>query len=212
MQYYEQNIKPLKGNDVMKKILLIHVPSLKENQYYTIDELNNMKNGHPIYYYNVNMKTLKSSILNQLNDTIPVWFGCDYGKFNHRGEALLNNQPFTFKTFPLKKKDLYLKKENSLSYYQTNVNHAMLFTGYRYNTSKQNPHYWIVENSHGMKLKKTSFEQSHGFVTMSDTWFDDYVIMAVINSTYFQGTITPEKKQNAIVLPKWSNLGELLHA
>ena len=61
-----------------------------------------------------------------------------------------------------------------------------------------------------MKLKKTSFEQSHGFVTMSDTWFDDYVIMAVINSTYFQGTITPEKKQNAIVLPKWSNLGELL--
>tara|TARA_Y100000992_G_scaffold296723_1_gene259337 strand:+ start:521 stop:2419 length:1899 start_codon:yes stop_codon:yes gene_type:complete len=210
LELYQNEISPLPSNDVMKKVVMIHVPNLKENQYYVIDELNNKTNGHVLYYYNVNLKVFKSSVLSQIKACSPVWFGCDFGKFNHKGESLLNDQAFSFDTFPLKKKELILPKSNAISMYQTNVNHAMLFTGYYYKNSHQKPYYWTIENSHGDKMKNVSYHSNHGFITMSDSWFDQYVVMAVVDETHFQGVINAKDKNNAIVLPKWSNLGELL--
>ena len=210
LELYQNEISPLPSNDVMKKVVMIHVPNLKENQYYVIDELNNKTNGHVLYYYNVNLKVFKSSVLSQIKACSPVWFGCDFGKFNHKGESLLNDQAFSFDTFPLKKKELILPKSNAISMYQTNVNHAMLFTGYYYKNSHQKPYYWTLENSHGDKMKSVSYHSNHGFITMSDSWFDQYVVMAVVDETHFQGVINAKDKNNAIVLPKWSNLGELL--
>ena len=210
LELYQNEISPLPSNDVMKKVVMIHVPNLKENQYYVIDELNNKTNGHVLYYYNVNLKVFKSSVLSQIKACSPVWFGCDFGKFNHKGESLLNDQAFSFDTFPLKKKELILPKSNAISMYQTNVNHAMLFTGYYYKNSHQKPYYWTIENSHGDKMKSVSYHSNHGFITMSDSWFDQYVVMAVVDETHFQGVINAKDKNNAIVLPKWSNLGELL--
>ena len=210
LELYQNEISPLPSNDVMKKVVMIHVPNLKENQYYVIDELNNKTNGHVLYYYNVNLKVFKSSVLSQIKACSPVWFGCDFDKFNHKGESLLNDQAFSFDTFPLKKKELILPKSNAISMYQTNVNHAMLFTGYYYKNSHQKPYYWTIENSHGDKMKNVSYHSNHGFITMSDSWFDQYVVMAVVDETHFQGVINAKDKNNAIVLPKWSNLGELL--
>lgn len=210
LELYQNEISPLPSNDVMKKVVMIHVPNLKENQYYVIDELNNKTNGHVLYYYNVNLKVFKSSVLSQIKACSPVWFGCDFDKFNHKGESLLNDHAFSFDTFPLKKKELILPKSNAISMYQTNVNHAMLFTGYYYKNSHQKPYYWTIENSHGDKMKNVSYHSNHGFITMSDSWFDQYVVMAVVDETHFQGIINAKDKNNAIVLPKWSNLGELL--
>ena len=210
LELYQNEISPLPSNDVMKKVVMIHVPNLKENQYYVIDELNNKTNGHVLYYYNVSLKVFKSSVLSQIKACSPVWFGCDFDKFNHKGESLLNDQAFSFDTFPLKKKELILPKSNAISMYQTNVNHAMLFTGYYYKNSHQKPYYWTIENSHGDKMKNVSYHSNHGFITMSDSWFDQYVVMAVVDETHFQGVINAKDKNNAIVLPKWSNLGELL--
>ncbi|MBU25203.1 MAG: hypothetical protein CMD99_04145 [Gammaproteobacteria bacterium] len=210
LELYQNEISPLPSNDVMKKVVMIHVPNLKENQYYVIDELNNKTNGYVLYYYNVSLKVFKSSVLSQIKACSPVWFGCDFDKFNHKGESLLNDQAFSFDTFPLKKKELILPKSNAISMYQTNVNHAMLFTGYYYKNSHQKPYYWTIENSHGDKMKNVSYHSNHGFITMSDSWFDQYVVMAVVDETHFQGVINAKDKNNAIVLPKWSNLGELL--
>jgi bleomycin hydrolase len=210
LELYQKDIRPLPSNDVMKKVVMIHVPNLKENQYYVIDELNNKTNGHVLYYYNVSLKVFKSSVLHQIKACSPVWFGCDFGKFNHKGESLLNNQAFSFDTFPFKKKDLYLPKSNAISMYQTNINHAMLLTGYYYKNSHQKPYYWTIENSHGDKMKNVSYDSNHGFITMSDSWFDQYVVMAVVDETHFQGVVNAKDKNNAIVFPNCSNLGDIL--
>lgn len=210
LKFYEDYVRTIRGNDVMKKIVLIHVPNLEENKYYVIDELNNKKDGYKMYYYNVSLRIFKSSILTQLNDNIPVWFGCDFNKFNHRGESLLNDDINMIDMLGLKKRELFLKKKHSIAMYETNMNHAMLLTGYFYQTTKNKPHYWIVENSHGEKMKNISYEQNHGFLTMSDSWFGSYVIMAVINEQYFQGHLKSKNNCDVISMPKWSNLGELL--
>ena len=68
------------------------------------------------------------------------------------------------------------------------------------------PDYYIIENSHNMKMKTMSYENDHGHLTMSRSWFEKYVVMAVINKE----NIPISMKENIIYLPKWTNLGELL--
>jgi aminopeptidase C len=106
-----------------------------------------------------------------------------------------------------------LNKENAIPFYQTNVNHAMLLTGFYYNKSKDKPNYWIIENSHDNKLKKISYENNQGNVIASNSWFKKYCILACVDEQYIHNKDIIEKikdKKNIIELPKWSNLGELL--
>ena len=213
-EFYETEIKPISGNDVDTKVVLINVPHLEENQYYTIPELNNMLHGKKMYYFNVSLKTMKTHIVKQILDKKGVWFGCDFDNFHYKDESLLDNKVFSYDTFIFKKKELHLPKENALPYYQTNVNHAMVFNGFYYKPSSiKKPLYWNVENSHDSRMKSLSFEDSHGHMVMSDTWFDSFVVMAVVDEMYFENDTLTSKirdKDNVIELPKWSNLGELL--
>ena len=57
-----------------------------------------------------------------------------------------------------------------------------------------------------MKMKTMSYENDHGHLIMSRSWFEKYVVMAVINKE----NIPISMKENIIYLPKWTNLGELL--
>ena len=90
----------------------------------------------------------------------------------------------------------------------------MVFNGFYYKPiSIKKPLYWNVENSHDSRMKSLSFEDSHGHMVMSDTWFDSFVVMAVVDEMYFENDTLTSKirdKDNVIELPKWSNLGELL--
>jgi bleomycin hydrolase len=213
-ELYLNEIKPISGNDVHRKVVLINVPHLQENQYYTVKELNNMEGGIMIYYFNVNAKTMKHYVIQQLFDNKCVWFGCDYDKFNYKEESLLNNTLFSYDKFLLKKKDLILPKSNALPFYQTSVNHAMSFTGFYHRpTARKTPLYWNVENSHSTKMNEISFQDSHGHLIMSDSWFDSFVVISAVDEMYFKNDTLASKirdKDNVIELPKWSYLGELL--
>jgi bleomycin hydrolase len=211
--FFKTQISTLSGCSIKNKVVLIHVPHLKTNQYYTVPELNNMQNGYPLLYFNTTMDVIKKSVLYELSKDNPVWFGCDFGPFYHKEEALLNNNIFDYSHFTMKKKDLFLEKKHSISYYQTNVNHAMLIRGYYHNKTNTKPLYWIIENSHNTILKNVSFENSHGTVTLSDSWFDKYVVLVVVEKKSIENKTIQEKLKNTsyvIELPKWSNLGELL--
>jgi len=211
--FFEKCISILPGNKLNNKIVLMHVPHLKQNQYYTIPELNNMKNGSKVLYFNTTMTVLKKAIIDQLLRKFPVWFGSDVNLFYYDTESLLNDNVYNYTEFDFNKTNMFLKKENSIQHYQTNVNHAMLLHGFYYNKSKQNPNYWIVENSHDSKLDEVSYEENYGYIKMSDSWFNKHVIMAIINQDSISSKEIRDKiknKDNIIELPKWTNLGELL--
>ena len=206
------------GHNEICKILLcnyvyIMIVTNKEGDEYTKQYYSKISQ-ETINYFNVSTRNLKKAILHQLTNHIPVWFGCDVDKFHHKDEALLDNKVFSYDSFPFSKKELFLQKTNAIPYYQTNMNHAMLFTGYYYKaTKKQTPLYWLVENSHSSKMKILSFEDNHGHLTMSDSWFDSYMLMAVVDENALQQDTLASKirdKDNVKILPKWSNLGELL--
>ena len=202
---FKRQIASISGQDLDTKICLIHVPHLKENQYYSIPELNNMKDGYPLLYFNCSLHTMKKAIMNQLHKKIPVWFGSDFDKYHVKKESLLNNNVYDFEKFMFSKKELSLSKQDSVPFYQTNINHAMVLLGYYYK-KKDIADYYIIENSHNMKMKTMSYDNDHGHLIMSRSWFEKYVVMAVINKE----NIPISMKENIIYLPKWTNLGELL--
>ena len=209
-----KHLQTLPGQDLGSMVCLVHVPHLMMNQYYTIPGLSNMKNGHPLLYFNTTMKTMKDATVSQLTKCQPVWFGSDYGKFNYKDESLLDNTVYDFKNFPYKKDELFLHKSNAISHYQTNVNHAMMLCGYYYKGAKSKSiKYFIVENSHDAKLKTVSFENNYGMVVLSNSWFEKYVVMCVVHRDHIRDkTIREKVKDTSHVfdLPKWCNLGELL--
>lgn len=217
---FMEHLRTLPGQDLGSLVCLVHAPHLTMNQYYTIPDLNNMKNGHPVLYFNTTMKIMKNTVVNQLSKRQPVWFGSDYDKFNYRDESLLNNTVYNFKNFPYQKNELFLHKTNAISHYQTNVNHAMMLCGYYYKVNKKNKtnnsksiKYFIVENSHDAKLKKVSFENNYGMVVLSNSWFEKYAVMCVVNRDHIADkTMLKKVKDTSHVfdLPKWCNLGELL--
>ena len=202
---FKRQIASISGQELDTKICLINVPHLKENQYYCIPELNNMKDGYPLLYFNCSLHTMKKAIMNQLHKKIPIWFGSDFGKYHVKKESLLNNNVYDFEKFMFSKKELSLSKQDSVPFYQTNINHAMVLLGYYYQ-KKDIADYYIIENSHNMKMKTMSYENDHGHLIMSRSWFEKYVVMAVINKE----NIPISMKENIIYLPKWTNLGELL--
>jgi len=210
---FSKYVGTLPGNSFEKKVVLIHVPHLNQNQYYTIPELNNMKQGHPLLYFNTSGPTFKQAILKELESNTPVWFGSDYEQFQHKDESFSDNQLFDYRGFEFKKEELILKKSNSIPYYQTNPNHAMVLHGFYYKTKPSQPCFWIVENSHDAKMKKISYEYDAGKIIISDSWFDNYVIIASVNHTSILSKQVRDKikdKSSVISLPKWSPLGELL--
>jgi aminopeptidase C len=173
-----------------------------------------MDNKNSCVYFNVTFEDFKEIILNSLHKNIPVWFGSDYGKQNVMNEAMMNTQIDNFSKLEssLKDKSLFLKKENAIPYFQTNINHAMIIDGY-YKDKRDKIQFWSIENSHNSKLKSLSFENNHGKVTMSEDWFKENAVIAAVDICCVNNKSMLSKikdKKSIHYLPEWSNLGELL--
>lgn len=212
--YYQHMIQRIEGNDVNEKIYFLNAPHLKYNTYYGIKSLNNMDNKNSCVYFNVAFEDFKDIILNSLHKNIPVWFGSDYGKQIVMNEAMMNTQIDNFSKLEssLKDKSLFLKKENAIPYFQTNINHAMIIDGYS-KDKKDKIQFWSIENSHNSKLKSLSFENNHGKVTMSEDWFKENAVIAAVDICCVNNKTMLSKikdKKSIHYLPEWSNLGELL--
>src|SRR5579875_976828 len=63
--------------------------------------------------------------------------------------------------------DFTLDKADRLAYHDSQMTHAMLFTGV--DMADGTPRRWRVENSWGADKGRD------GFYTMNDSWFDEYV-------------------------------------
>ena len=111
------------------------------------------------------MALIKDIAARALERGEPVWFGCDVGKMmsNEYGvwDANLYDLPSVYDTA------FTFDKADRLIYHETQMTHAMLFTGV--DVLDGVTRRWRVENSWGADKGKD------GFYTMNDSWFDEYV-------------------------------------
>ena len=166
---------------------------------YTVRYLGNVRGGRDVLYLNVENQVLKDLTMAQLKDNELVWFGCDVGKMAERESGVLASDLFLYeKAMEL---SFGLDKGERLDYGESQLTHAMVFTGV--NIVEGKPNRWKVENSWGEKVGEK------GFFVMSDDWFDQYNFQVVIQKKYLPDHLKTAASLPPQVLPPWDPMGSL---
>ena len=97
--------------------------------------------------------------------------------------------------------DFNMDKATKLEYGDSQMTHAMLFTGVDIHRGK--PVKWRVENSWGVK------GGDKGYYLMTDKWFDEYNYEVVIDKKYLSKKILKLFESKPTELSPWDPMGAL---
>ncbi len=204
-----ENISPINfykkhvGLNLDEYVCLIHcpMPDKKYNKVYTVEFLGNVIEGEPIRYLNVESNIMKKAAIRSIKNDEPVWFGCDVGKHFHRDLGVMDMELFDFELFYGTK--FNLNKSDRLEYGDSQMTHAMLFTGVDLD-DKGNSLKWRVENSWGNK------NGDKGYHIMTDKWFDEYAYEVVIHKSYLSEKLFRVYSESDLIpLKPWDPMGAL---
>jgi bleomycin hydrolase len=182
-------------------VCLVHDPrpSSPTARTFTVEYLGNVLGAPPVTYLNIDMPLIKDIASRTLQQGEPVWFGCDVGKMmsNDYGvwDAKLYDLPAVYDTA------FTLTKADRLVFHETQMTHAMLFTGV--DVLDGVTRRWRVENSWGAERGKD------GFYTMNDSWFDEYVFEIAARRSALPAELQQALDTEPIVLPAWDPMGAL---
>ena len=197
IDFYNKMV-PFKLKD---KVCLIHCPmsNKKFNELYTVRFLGNVVEGQVIKYLNVSINEMKKAAVKSIKNNEAVWFGCDVGKMFHRDLGVMHNKLYDYELFF--GVDSNMSKATRLEYGDSQMTHAMLFTGVDLKDNK--PSKWRVENSWGNK------SGDKGYFLMSDDWFDEYNYEVVVDKKYLTKDILKLFNKKPVDLNPWDPMGAL---
>ena len=183
----------------------IPIPSLKYYQLYRIRNTANVAEGECATFFNVPLHELSKYAIKSISKGFAVWFSGDVRKqFNwfHSclDDALDDSQRVFGETPEFAKGDRILMRN-------VQGNHAMLLTGFNLD-EKERPVNWQVENSWGYYDHEVP--GLDGFLSMSHSWFEKYVIDIVVHREFLSRTLRKRLKGEVIELDPWDCIAPAL--
>jgi bleomycin hydrolase len=182
-------------------VCLVHDPrpSSTVGRTFTVEYLGNVTGAPPVTYLNVDMSVIKDIAARTIEGGEPVWFGCDVGKMMSNDYAFWDASLYDLPG--LYDAAFDLDKAGRLAYHETQMTHAMLFTGV--DVLDGATRRWRVENSWGSDRGKD------GFYTMNDSWFDQYVFEIAARRDALPEELQRALDAEPIMLPAWDPMGAL---
>jgi bleomycin hydrolase len=182
-------------------VCLVHDPrpTSPTSRTYTVDYLGNVVGAPPVTYLNVEMAVIKDLTAQAIESGEPVWFGCDVGKMMSNDYALWDANLFDYEA--VYGTSLALSKAERLIAHESQMTHAMLFTGV--DRVDGVPRRWRVENSWGAERGRD------GFYTMNDNWFDEYLFEVAARRQMLSPDLQEALDSVPTVLPAWDPMGAL---
>jgi bleomycin hydrolase len=182
-------------------VCLVHDPrdTSPYGRTFTVEYLGNVWEGGITRYLNVEIDVLKDIAQRTLLAGEPVWFGCDVGKMMRRDTGIWDAKLFDYES--VYDTAFTLNKAQRLVYRQTQMTHAMLFTGV--DIVDGVPRRWRVENSWGED------NGQKGFYLMNDSWFDEYLFEIAAPKSYLPAALRAALEEAPVVLPAWDPMGSL---
>jgi bleomycin hydrolase len=182
-------------------VCLVHDPrpTSPAGRTFTVEYLGNVVGAPPVTYLNVDMSVIKDIAARTIEGGEPVWFGCDVGKMMSNDYAIWDAGLYDLPA--LYDAQFELDKAARLAYHETQMTHAMLFTGV--DVLDGATRRWRVENSWGSERGKD------GFYTMNDSWFDQYVFEIAARRDVLPAELQQALDAEPIVLPAWDPMGAL---
>ena len=204
LEFAEKYVRPAPE----EYVCLVHDPrpSSPVGRTFTVEYLGNVVGGQIVKYLNVDIETMKQVAVQTILDGAPVWMGCDVGKMMQRSEGIWDARLFDYES--VYDTEFSLDKSDRLTYHETLMTHAMLFTGVDLVDSEQGQQSrrWRVENSWGDENGRK------GYYVMNDSWFDEYMFEIAAHEKYLSDELLQASRQEPIVLPPWDPMGALARA
>jgi bleomycin hydrolase len=174
-------------------------PSSPIGRTFTVEYLGNVVGAPPVTYLNVDTAVIKDIAAQTIQNGEPVWFGCDVGKMMSNDYAIWDARLYDLQS--VYDAEFGLDKAARLAYHETQMTHAMLFTGV--DVLDGVTRRWRVENSWGSERGKD------GFYTMNDSWFEQYVFEVAARRSALPPELQGALDAEPIVLPAWDPMGAL---
>ena len=186
--------------DLAEYVCLVDDPraTSPRGRTFTVDFLGNVLDERVIYL-NVEPGLMKRVAAEAIAGGEPVWFGCDVGQQMRRDLGVWDARLFDYAG--VYGTPFTLDKAGRLDYHETQMTHAMLFTGV--DLMGETPRRWRVENSWG------DANGEKGFYTMTDSWFDEYVFEIAAHKSALPPELRAALDLEPIVLPAWDPMGAL---
>ncbi|OPB41650.1 hypothetical protein A0O28_0083700 [Trichoderma guizhouense] len=187
---------------ITSMISLVHDPRNDTLKKLTVSRLGNIVGGRDITYVNVEMDTLKSTCVKMLKAGLPIFFGCDVGKFSDRVAGIMDLDLFDYEA-GINTGLKGMTKAQRLQTGESLMTHAMVLTAVHVDEKTGKPVRWRVQNSWGTAAG------DKGWFVMSDAWMDEFVYQAVVDPRFCSKEVRDVLKQEPIVLPLWDPMGSL---
>ncbi|KAG9245331.1 putative cysteine proteinase 1, mitochondrial [Calycina marina] len=187
------------NSSVHSMFSLVNDPRHKYNTLLTVDRLGNIVGGRGITYINVAMPVMKAACIAMLHAGLPIFFGCDVGKYSNR-EGIMDIDLIDYELgFNVK---LGLSKKQRVMVGESAMTHAMVLTAVHLDP-EGNPVRWRVQNSWGAE------RGVEGWFVMSDAWMGEFVYQAVVEPRFVDDAVSDVLKTKPTVLPLWDPMGAL---
>lgn len=183
-------------------VSLVHDPRHEPLSLLTVSRLGNIVGGRGVSYINVDMDTLKSTCVKMLKAGLPIFFGCDVGKFSDSTRGIMDTELIDYE-LGLGTSLLGMTKAQRLLTGESQMTHAMVLTAVHVDEQTNKPVRWRVQNSWGT----TSGEE--GWYVMSDAWMDEFVYQVVVDPRFCSKEVRNVLGKEPIVLPLWDPMGSL---
>ncbi|KAJ7925193.1 peptidase C1B, bleomycin hydrolase [Mycena leptocephala] len=175
---------------------LINDPRNDYSKLYTVDKLGNVFGGRPVLYVNTEIENMKSTVVKMIKAGVPVFFGCDVGKFSSRVDGIMDPALFEYEVGNFLVSERLQVKESAMT-------HAMVISAVHLDTAG-NPVRFKVENSWGPDVG------DEGYFVMTSAWFDEFVYQVVVPRALApKDLVKVYDAGNAVVLPCYDPMGAL---
>ncbi|KAK2608447.1 bleomycin hydrolase [Conoideocrella luteorostrata] len=192
----------INSTTISNMVSLVNDPRNDYLSLLTVDRLGNVVGGRNITYINVNMKTLKAACVNMIKAGLPIFFGCDVGKFSDTESGIMDLDIFDYE-IGIGTNLIGMTKEERLRAGESLMTHAMVLTAVHLDERTGQPVRWKVQNSWGPD------KGEKGWFIMTDNWMNEFVYQVVVDQKFLSKEVRDVKGKEPIVLPLWDPMGSL---
>jgi bleomycin hydrolase len=183
-------------------ISLVHDPRHEPLSLLSVPRLGNVVGGRSVTYVNTSMDVLKGGCISMIKAGLPVFFGCDVGKFSDRTRGAMDLDLFNY-DIGINTGMLGMSKAERLLSGESQMTHAMVLTAVHMDEKTGKPVRWRVQNSWGADAG------DKGWFVMTDSWMDEFVYQAVIDQRFCSKEVRDVLQKEPVVLPLWDPMGAL---
>ncbi|PFH58013.1 hypothetical protein XA68_14268 [Ophiocordyceps unilateralis] len=138
----------ISASTIQGMVSLVDDPRHEPLTLLTVSRLGNVVGGRAVRYINVPMSTMKNACVQMLRAGLPVFFGCDVGKFGDRAAGILDTGLIDYALGGLASDGLLgMSKAQRLRTGESQMTHAMVLTAVHVDEETGEPTRWRVQNS-----------------------------------------------------------------